>query len=389
MEYGNVLVIGNSGVGKSTLINAVLGEDKAAVGGGDAGITNKLEIYASKDNSVPFRIIDTIGFEPSFIKRKKAIDAVRKWSQKAAKDGDPNTDINIIWFCVEGTAKKLFPDAIQALSKATNIWESVPVIVVITKSYSQTEREENKQIVLNAFAKQKKYSKNLKEVIPVVAETYPINAEVLVPPDGITELIDATNRYMPEGKRAAEKDIAAFKLRRKQAMAHGVVGTFTAAAASVTAIPIPIADALVLSSMEVAEINALASIYEIQRNDTSKQFLDTIIEVGTVSVAAKAALGALKGIPGVNLVAGVANAVIASSFVAAIGEASAYAFEQVYTGKKTVEDLDWLRELIESKLSKEFITKVTKILKEVSESGNVKNMPDFISRLVQATFAQE
>lgn len=58
MERGNVLVIGNSGVGKSTLINAVLGENKAFTGYGTKGTTDKLEIYESSE--VPFRVIDTI-----------------------------------------------------------------------------------------------------------------------------------------------------------------------------------------------------------------------------------------------------------------------------------------------------------------------------------------
>ena len=39
---GNVLVIGNSGVGKSTLINAVVGEQVAVTARGTAGQTNRL-----------------------------------------------------------------------------------------------------------------------------------------------------------------------------------------------------------------------------------------------------------------------------------------------------------------------------------------------------------
>ncbi len=53
---GNVLVIGNSGVGKSTLINAVVGEQVAVTGRGTAGQTNRLEIYGEDDAS-PFRIM--------------------------------------------------------------------------------------------------------------------------------------------------------------------------------------------------------------------------------------------------------------------------------------------------------------------------------------------
>lgn len=83
MERGNVLVIGNSGVGKSTLINAVLGENVAETGWGTKATTAKLDIYESKD--IPFRVIDTLGFEPSFLKETQAINAVKKWSKESAK----------------------------------------------------------------------------------------------------------------------------------------------------------------------------------------------------------------------------------------------------------------------------------------------------------------
>lgn len=388
MEYGNVLVIGNSGVGKSTLINAVLGDDaekKAATSVGISGTTDKLEIYESK--SVPFRIIDTIGFEPSLFKRNKAIGAVKKWSKDSAKTDDDDKKINVIWFCVEGTSSKLFPEAITSLSKATKMWESVPVIVVITKSYSVPDREQNIQMVHNAFATQKRYSKNLRRVIPVVASTFTLNETAFAAPEGITELIDATNDVMPEGIKAAAKDISAFKLKRKRGFAQSVIAASTAAGTAVGAVPIPIADALILSPIEIAEINSLAKIYEIEDGEDSKRFLSSIVEVGTASAAAKAAISALKAIPGVNIAASVLNAVIAGSIVAAIGEGSAYAFEKVYLGEKSVTDIDWVKKLMESKLSNEFIDKVTEAIKEVPESGIGKNAGKIITDVVVPLFA--
>ena len=140
-------------VGESTLINAVLGENLVKTGSGISGTTSELKIYES--GKIPFRIIDTIGFEPSWMKEMEAIRAVRKWSKDSAKEGNKDTQINVIWFCVDGTARKLFPQAIKNLSRATSVWESVPVIVVITKSYAVPERTENIEMVHNAFAPQK------------------------------------------------------------------------------------------------------------------------------------------------------------------------------------------------------------------------------------------
>lgn len=375
MERGNVLVIGNSGVGKSTLINAVLGEEVAKTGGGIAGITKKLKIYESE--RIPFRIIDTVGFEPNLLKQYQAIQDVKRWSKQSAKNGNTDNQINVIWFCIDGTSRKLFPETIKNLSRATSMWKSVPIIVAITKSFAIPDRKENMEMVHHAFA-QPEYSKNLRKVIPVVAATYVLNDTAYAPPEGITELIDATNELMPEGVRAAKQDIDTFKLNRKKALSQSIVGVATTAGVVVGAIPLPIADAAILSPIEVAEINALAQVYGIHKNEESKCFLNSIIEVGTVSTVAKAAISALKAIPGINLAASVVNAIIAGSFVAAIGEGSIYAFEQVYLGNKTVADVDWLKKIIESKLSSELIEKVKSILEKVTDETDQTSLGNLI-----------
>lgn len=369
MERGNVLVIGNSGVGKSTLINAVLGKDVARTSYGTTGTTDRLEIYES--DRVPFRVIDTIGFEPTFIKEQKAIYAVKRWSRESAKAGKEDNQINVIWFCVDGTSRKLFPKAIHSLSRATAMWKSVPVVVVITKSYSVPERKENIEMVQSAFASQTKYSKNLKKIIPVVASIYELNETAYAAPEGITELIDATNELMPEGIRAGANDIAAFKLTRKRSMAQGVVGVAVTSASIVGAVPIPIPDALILAPLETAEVNAIAKIYGIKNDDKSKDFFNTIVEIGTVSLAAKAVINALKAVP---IAGAVLNAIIAGAIVAALGEGCIYAFEQVYLGKKTVEDIDWVTKVMESKLTMELVERVKAVLKELGDEPDVKKV---------------
>lgn len=383
MKKGNVLVIGNSGVGKSTLINAVMGEDVAKTGWGSTGTTKTLEIY--ENENIPFRIIDSVGFEPSVIKRFKAVNSVKKWSKNSAKEGNEDSRINVIWFCVDGTSRKLFPETIKSLSSATAMWKSIPVIVTITKSYSIPERKENIEMVNNAFAMQKKHSKNLKKIIPVVASTYVLNDSAYAVPEGIEELIDSTNDLLPEGIKSAEQDISKFKLNRKRALSQSVVGVSTAAGVVVGAIPVPIPDAAILTPMEVAEINAVAQIYGINKNEESKQFINSIIEVGTVSGVAKAVLNTLKAIPGINLAASVLNAIIAGSFVAAIGEGSIYAFEQIYLGKKTTADIDWIKKFMESKLTLEIVEKVKLAAGKINNNTDNKTIGKIISNLFDAT----
>ena len=376
MEKGNVLLIGNSGVGKSTLINSILGERLADTGVGIEGVTKDVRVYEKE--GIPFRLIDTAGLEPSYLKQRKTINEIKKWSAKSAKEGYKNNQVNLIWFCVDGTSKKLFIETIKRLSKSVSIWKTVPIIIVITKSYSQIEKEENIKMVKEAFERQKHFSKNLKGIIPVVADTYQINEEIFVAPEGIDELIDLTNSLMPEGIEAGKADISAFKLNQKKFLAHGLVGISTTSAVVIGAIPIPFPDASLLAPIELATVNTLAKIFEINKMEDSDIFINHILEMGVLSLIGKNAVSYLKGVPGINLGASVINAIVAGSIVMTLGQITIYAFEQVYLGKKTMRDIDWLKKLMESSFSSKFMDILKEITKKVESNKDKDNIANII-----------
>lgn len=380
-NQGNVLVIGNSGVGKSTLINAVLGEDVAKTGFGTEGTTKRLEIF--DNDEVPFRVIDTVGFEPSFVKEFRAINSVRKWSKESTKE--KNRKINVIWFCVDGTAGKLFEKAINSLARATSMWKTVPIVVVITKSFSEPDRIQNIEMVNKAFEKQKKQPK---AIVPVVASTFTINESAFAPPEGITELIDITNNLMPEGQKAATNDLGRFKLNRKRAHAHTLVGGAVLSSIAIAAgNPLGIADGTILSAIEVGLINGLAKIYEIDKDDVDI-FNESVLAMAPISVIARTTVGALKTVPGIRLGAKVIQAIVAGTFVAAIGQGSIYIFEKVYKGEKNLSDIDWISQVMKERFSDEFTKKVTNLTKIINENkdGSNKDLIQEIGKLIIEMF---
>jgi len=274
-------------------------------------------------------------------------------------------------------------EGIRYMKKTGHIFEqSWGTIPETDKDFvALVQRDEDNEEVLTpeikqwlAFAKQKS-SKNLKGIIPVVASIFEIDEEQYVAQEGITELIDMTYNLIPEGMQAAKNDVELFKLNRKRSFAHTAITAFTVSAIGIGAIPIPFSDAVLLSPLEVGEINAIAKIYGIENNKNSKRFLNSIIEAGTIGVAAKAAISSLKAIPGVNIAASVLNAIIAGSIVMAISEVCVYTFEQIYLGKKTMDDIDWINKIIESKLSSQIMNKINTIAEnEDFKKGNLSNI---------------
>ena len=376
MATGNVLVIGNSGVGKSTLINAFLNDEERREKKSytTRGTTSKIEVYPA--NNVPFQLIDTVGFEPSFLKKHAAINEIKKWSKDAAVKKNEDREINVIWFCVDGTSRKLFSDTIKNLLKATKIWKSVPIIVVITKSYSESERKENICMVQDAFREQSKklhFGRSEQEsshpdaIIPVVAQTYHINQDAAAYTSGLTELIDATNELMPEGKRAAKRDIARFNLGLKRIKAHSLTVAAATTGAVVGAAPLHFADALLLDGEESALVDTLRKIYELPDDDNSNKIIKSLLTAGGASAIGKSILAKLKMVPGLNIAAEILNALVAAAVIFSLGEAATYIFEKIYLGEIDTSELDKIRKLVEDKLTPQLVNQLSDFIKKVIE----------------------
>ena len=381
MNYDNIIVIGNSGVGKSTLINACLEENVAPAEYGIKGTTDKLKIYTS--SKIPFRLVDTVGFEPNSLKlpfvKSKGVRAVEDWVKENSEAGNVDFKINVIWFCIDGTSGKLFQDTLNNFEAATRIWKSIPIIIVVTKSYSEPDKIKNLKMINEALSNNKKLRERVKAVIPVVAEQFIISEEsnAFAPISGIVELINKTNELIPDSRAVADKDFDDFILSKLRSQANGTVSLATIGAGVVAAVPIPIPDAGILTAIETFEINSISKIYGITEDENSKMFIKQIITAGTVGAFAKTILTALKASP-LNIGATILNVIVATTITATLGQVSIVAFEQIYKGEKSIDDIDWIKKLLDNVNTNELIEKINNIATQIGEEKNPKEIASII-----------
>ncbi|MEA5535583.1 GTPase domain-containing protein [Crocosphaera sp. XPORK-15E] len=88
----NILIAGRTGVGKSTLINAIFQGNFATTGQGRPVTQNTREI---KKEGIPLSIFDTRGLEMADF--TETLDAVRSFVNERARQSDPNQHIHVAW----------------------------------------------------------------------------------------------------------------------------------------------------------------------------------------------------------------------------------------------------------------------------------------------------
>lgn len=80
---------------------------------------------------------------------------------------------------------------------------------------------------------------------------------------------------------------------------------------------------------------------------------------------------------------------IAGVIVAALGEGSIYAFEQVYLGNKDISDIDWVKKIIESKLPLSIVEKAKPILAKLTDASSKKDIMQAILELAATVIGKK
>ena len=178
-----VMLVGISGVGKSTLINNVL-KIKEAITGTGSFQTTKIKAYYNKD--LPYlRLIDTRGIELNIKYGAKAImkDAQNYIKEQLSTD-DINNFVHCIWYCITGNRfQQAEIDLLNAL-KYTYPDNKIPIIIVYTQATDE-----------NMITDMKKYIKEIninEKFIKVLAERKKLINNNYLEAFGLDELLNET-----------------------------------------------------------------------------------------------------------------------------------------------------------------------------------------------------
>jgi uncharacterized protein (DUF697 family)/GTP-binding protein EngB required for normal cell division len=302
----NILVAGQTGVGKSTLINSVFGEAFAITAAGRP-VTQHAEWFSSE--TVPLRILDTKGLEAKDY--AATLHDMRAEIEKCRAATDTRDQLHIAWVCIATPSSRVQDcevDIVRILNKY-----NIPAIVVLTKD---DEDPEFPGIVANILTERRA---NYTAIVPVRAL-----ARRSTPAYGLDELVMATYKALPEAHRAAFA--AAQKINRdlNREAANEYIAAAVMAAAAASAIPIPFADIATLAPIQAGMLIGISAAFGLALDRKQiTQLMTTTLGSLALSLAGRWAVGSvLKFIPGPGSIIGAAlNAVAAGAITRTMGRA--------------------------------------------------------------------
>ena len=237
----NILVAGKTGVGKSTLINAVFRGELAKTGAGKPVTQSTQEIHQGRASAHHHRHPrpEVADYDRS---RRELADLIR---ERSASD-DQDRHLHVAWLCIQDSSHRVEDAEIELCGMRS---AGIPVVAVLTKA-----------------RKNSAFLDEARKLLPRAREAVAVRAlpewieelDAELPPMGLDKLIEVTALHILEAQQRAYAN--ALSTRNKKALevkkkrAEIEVNVAAGLAASAAAAPIPFSDAFALVPIQVGMI---------------------------------------------------------------------------------------------------------------------------------------
>mgnify|MGYP004505590611 FL=1 len=263
----------------------------------------------------------------------------------------------LIWYGLDGTKIEEFDEKIKQLSKKIKS-SYLPVMIVI------------------GSIKDEKVLNTQKHYVQMLVHHYHLNqvkAIVGVPIQEKEQILSLTKTLIEKSKDEQGKRGL---LKKKRIQSQTVVTSSVSLGLVVASLnPTTLPDATFLAPIEAIMIRSIAKIYEMETKSEAKEFIDTLLQMGTVELVAKKSIEMIKAIPGIHVGAQVLNGLVAGTIIMLLGEGSTSIFEQIYLGNKTLKDIKWAQDYLQSQLTQTILDQVLgKVSKQIENKKNKQNL---------------
>jgi len=286
----NIIVAGRTGVGKTTLIGAIFGEEVGNTLMGRPRTRGRLWYPADPGEADVLRLCDTEGLEME--RYEETLNGLKREIASRNSSNDPFDHIHVAWLCIDEPSLTVQPGEEALVELLTD--EGIPVIAVLTKAgMAPSFRETVKEILPKAQA-----------VIRVRAAPIEIEGQTFAT-TGLRELMEVTEQVIPRSVEAAwnvasrnlEANLRRCELRVRQA---------AAAAGAAGAAPIPLADAAGVFGVQVGMIVSVSLNMgvKLERSDLRAMAVTLIGALGLTAGGRFIAGQVAKLVPGIGTIAG-------------------------------------------------------------------------------------
>ncbi|ACX97789.1 GTPase [Helicobacter pylori] len=305
----NILLMGATGVGKSSLINALFGKEIAKAGVGKP-ITQHLEKFI--DEKKGLILWDTKGIEDKDY--HDTMQSIKKEMEDSFKTLSEKEAIDVVYLCVKETSSRI-QEREKALLSFTKEW-NIPTIVIFTNTQEKAGDAfvKEAQRVIDEEWGFKGFVRAYARVNSVAFSFRGIE----VPIEGLKELVDETKKCLIDAKKNKQNHFLLIQKAniqaQKQAMideSKTIIHVASGAAGAAGLIPIPFSDALAIAPIQAGMIYKMNDAFGVKMKDSVAASLITgLLGVTAVAQVGRTLVnGLLKFIPVAGSVAGGTTAV--------------------------------------------------------------------------------